>query len=41
MGRISTSPRYVNDINGPDPALFGGVGGGGGNLKKLEKTRYL
>ena len=37
MGEISTSPRYVIDINGS--ALFGGVGGI--NYKKLEKMRYF
>ena len=41
MGRISTSPRYVADITGPDPLSLGELGGGGGNSEKLEKMRYL
>jgi len=27
MGRISTSSRYVNDINGLDPPSLGELGG--------------
>ena len=28
MGRISTSPRYVTEITGPDPLSLGELGGG-------------
>ena len=36
MKRISTSPRYVTDINGPNPLSFRELGGGS-NSEKLEK----
>ena len=37
VGRISPSLRYVTDITGSDPLSLGELGGGGGNLEKLEK----
>ena len=38
MGRISTSPRYMTDLTGPDPLSFVELEGGQSNTKKLEKN---
>ena len=40
MGKISTTPRYVNDINGMDLLSLGELGGRV-NSEKLEKMRYF
>ena len=40
MGNISTSPRYVTDITGPDPLSLGELRGGV-IRKNLEKMRYF
>ena len=38
MGKISTIPRYVTDITGPDPLSLVELGSGGfGNSKNLKK----
>ena len=41
MARISTHPRYVTDITGPDPHSFGELGGGGGNSEKLKNEVFV
>ena len=37
VGRISTSPRYVSDIIGPDPLSLGELGG----LGKIRKNEVF
>ena len=41
MGRISTSPRYMTDITGPDPLSLVELGGGESKFGKIRKNEVF